>query len=382
MIKKYKQYMKPSLFQAVRNSSPDNTDVLAVPNDDNSTDEHEFDALLVAASRDSDMAISMLTEIEERGYKLVYHYRDFVPGTMVCSNILDFANTSKAMIIVLTEAFENSRWCHFEAKIGIHRIFETRGAFKMIVIIHGAISVPEYLRWLPRFKSNDPDLVEKVSRCIDERDVPKQQTPSLKAKIKSWFTSDGGQAKQPSPTKFSMNQETQTEEGPVETAEIEEIVFKPSDVKDKCDMPNNAVGSNEAVPIKNDVSDLPNNAVQSNEAKPIDENGSASNVKDENIPVTSGEAGEALLDDEEGKLNVASNAIAYYIHECDNVHIGDVIHTYFTDEEKRQMKEDLIADIRKEFGNQIVRPSNMMIPQINTDRIIYDIKVLMYSTFS
>ena len=48
------------------------------------------------------MEIEIINYLEERGFKICWHQRDFVPGTNIAENIADAIEHSRRMIIILS----------------------------------------------------------------------------------------------------------------------------------------------------------------------------------------------------------------------------------------------------------------------------------------
>ncbi|CAG2221169.1 unnamed protein product [Mytilus edulis] len=76
---------------------------------------YEFDAFIVYCDADRHWVHGeLLKRLEDLNLKICVHYRDFVPGQPITSNIENFMNKSWKIIVVMSNNFAKSEWCQWE----------------------------------------------------------------------------------------------------------------------------------------------------------------------------------------------------------------------------------------------------------------------------
>ncbi|XP_046380407.1 toll-like receptor 4 [Haliotis rufescens] len=85
-------------------------------NTDQDDQEYQYDAFVSYADTDRCLVIEgMISELEDKaGLRLCIHHRDFLPGEVIASNIVNAIQNSRKTLIVLSPAFLKSHWCDFE----------------------------------------------------------------------------------------------------------------------------------------------------------------------------------------------------------------------------------------------------------------------------
>ena len=125
--------------------------------------DYEFDAFVSYSSDDRFWVheVLMQTLEETYGFKLVIHYRDFLPGTNLHRAIDDHLAKSREFIVVVTANFLASEWCQLEME-EIYRISQDRNkniAFIILGDVPPDITNPtarllldtyNYLQWVVR----------------------------------------------------------------------------------------------------------------------------------------------------------------------------------------------------------------------------------------
>ncbi|XP_056395725.1 toll-like receptor 4 [Hyla sarda] len=80
--------------------------------------EKEYDAFVIHSSIDEEWVKEQLVPKLEEGYpcfKLCLHYRDFIPGVPITSNIVNEGiRRSRKALVILSQNFIESKWCSFE----------------------------------------------------------------------------------------------------------------------------------------------------------------------------------------------------------------------------------------------------------------------------
>uniref|UniRef100_A0A8C5UID3 Toll-like receptor 2 n=1 Tax=Malurus cyaneus samueli TaxID=2593467 RepID=A0A8C5UID3_9PASS len=95
-----------------------------------------FDAFISYSEHDADWTKEMLLEkLENDGFKICYHERDFKPGHPVLGNIFYCIENSHKVLFVLSPSFVNSCWCQYELYFAEHRVLnENLDSLIMIVL--------------------------------------------------------------------------------------------------------------------------------------------------------------------------------------------------------------------------------------------------------
>ncbi len=112
----------------------------------------EYDAFIAYSQEDIRFVKNKLLrplESKRPPYKICIHHRDFELGATISANILNAIKQSKRTIIVLSQNFINSPWCHFEFEHAHIQLLKSQ-SHKLIVI---ALSEPKTLH-------NVPELIE------------------------------------------------------------------------------------------------------------------------------------------------------------------------------------------------------------------------------
>ena len=74
----------------------------------------ELDVFVSHASEDEPWTMELIEELESRGFKALFHHRDFEAGVTKIENIIMAVGKSKRTICVLSPSFVASPWCSWE----------------------------------------------------------------------------------------------------------------------------------------------------------------------------------------------------------------------------------------------------------------------------
>ena len=119
-----------------------------------------------------DTILPALEETHDPPFKLCVHSRDFTPGMHIKDNIEDSISRSNSAIIIMSQAFLDSRWCMEEFKqVYFEHLLDP--TFKLFAIImqpeHTLTNKPSYMNGnfdFYRFHKNDPRLLQKISKNL------------------------------------------------------------------------------------------------------------------------------------------------------------------------------------------------------------------------
>ena len=97
-----------------------------------------FDAFVCCAGEDDEVARKIVRWLEYSepgrvGYKICYHARDFLPGSMILDNIQSAIEHSKRVICLMSNEFLRSGMCMFEFDVASN-LDITRKKHRLIVI--------------------------------------------------------------------------------------------------------------------------------------------------------------------------------------------------------------------------------------------------------
>ncbi|XP_035223555.1 LOW QUALITY PROTEIN: toll-like receptor 13 [Stegodyphus dumicola] len=88
---------------------------------------YNYDAFLSYNSANTPWVVTYLIpalEVQEPKFKLCVHERDFQVGSLITENILEAIETSRKVILILSESFTKSEWCMFELHMAQHKLFD------------------------------------------------------------------------------------------------------------------------------------------------------------------------------------------------------------------------------------------------------------------
>ena len=94
--------------------------------DECENEDMEFDVFLSCANDDRGFGRPLLAYMEEQGYKVCYHERDFLPGTPIFENIENAITRSKRVVCLVSNHFIKSGYCMAEFSISHNRDVQMR----------------------------------------------------------------------------------------------------------------------------------------------------------------------------------------------------------------------------------------------------------------
>ncbi|XP_078658135.1 uncharacterized protein LOC144903635 [Branchiostoma floridae x Branchiostoma belcheri] len=104
------------------------------PKDDG--DDKTYDAFISYSSRDELIVIRELAPgLEERGFKLCLHYRDFPVGACIATTIIETVEASRRTVILLSQNFVDSEWCALEFKAAHRQVLEDRRNRIVVIVL-------------------------------------------------------------------------------------------------------------------------------------------------------------------------------------------------------------------------------------------------------
>ena len=82
--------------------------------DECDNEDKEFDVFVSYATEDESWILGLVGELETRGFKVLFHMRDFEAGMTILENVTNAVAKSKRTICVLSPNFVASSWCSWE----------------------------------------------------------------------------------------------------------------------------------------------------------------------------------------------------------------------------------------------------------------------------
>lgn len=106
-------------------------------------EEFIYDAFVAYHCKDRHWVIThLLPHLEsQKKHRLCLHERDFLPGNFIVDNILNNIESSRKVIIVLSNDFARSEWCRFEATTAFNRVAKD-GVSTVLLVLLEEISSP------------------------------------------------------------------------------------------------------------------------------------------------------------------------------------------------------------------------------------------------
>ena len=93
-----------------------------------SDSEFQYDAFIIYSTKDEDwIKNTLLTTLEgKHKLKCCIHFRDFIPGAPIRSNMVDSVYKSRKTIAVVSHNFFSSNNCNNELDFALHRLLDKR----------------------------------------------------------------------------------------------------------------------------------------------------------------------------------------------------------------------------------------------------------------
>lgn len=89
-----------------------------LPNDD-----FEYDAFVVYCDDDRDWVHqTLVNKLENKGFKLCIHYRDFEVGETIADNVSNYLEKSQKVILIMSNEFTKDHWCQWEVDVVMEKL--------------------------------------------------------------------------------------------------------------------------------------------------------------------------------------------------------------------------------------------------------------------
>ncbi|XP_041359649.1 toll-like receptor 2 [Gigantopelta aegis] len=96
-----------------------------------------YDIFVVYSSEDSEWVLDRLVpKLEgDLGFRVCVHERNFVPGKLIVDNIMASIDSSKRIMVVLSNSFSQRDWCQFELNVVQGHVLEKGGDLLVVVVL-------------------------------------------------------------------------------------------------------------------------------------------------------------------------------------------------------------------------------------------------------
>ncbi|OWF41725.1 Protein toll [Mizuhopecten yessoensis] len=127
-------------------------------------DEKIWDVFISYKSADIDQTFVLrvlLPKLEELGFTVCLHFREFLPGESIANNIINAINNSRRTILILTPRYVSSEFTRLEYQVAQHEMLKRK--HKIIPVLLEDISMVN--------DTMDPNL-KLILRCVTYLEYP------------------------------------------------------------------------------------------------------------------------------------------------------------------------------------------------------------------
>nr|XP_034301997.1 toll-like receptor 4 isoform X2 [Crassostrea gigas]XP_034301998.1 toll-like receptor 4 isoform X2 [Crassostrea gigas]XP_034301999.1 toll-like receptor 4 isoform X2 [Crassostrea gigas] len=97
---------------------------------------YESDVFISYADKQRGFVVNMAKELENKGFKVRIHDRDFIPGVDIAENITIAIHNSRRIILIMTSDFLKSQWCMFELNMArMESLYSREGVNCLLLIL-------------------------------------------------------------------------------------------------------------------------------------------------------------------------------------------------------------------------------------------------------
>ena len=130
------------------------------------TGELKYDVFLSFANEDKEITENMIKiPLEERGYTVCWHHKDFIAGFSIIENMEVSIRSSKMTVVVLSEAFTDSKFCCDELELAKLKMKQTKRRCIIPVLLRNC-TLPKDLSKFTYIAIEGKDFMKKLCRDL------------------------------------------------------------------------------------------------------------------------------------------------------------------------------------------------------------------------
>lgn len=126
----------------------------------------KYDIFLSFANEDMEITETRIkVPLEERGYVVCWHHRDFIAGRPIIENMTIAVGASRMTVVVLSEAFTGSKFCIDELELAMLRTKQTKRRCIVPVLLRNC-TLPDGLENFTYISLEGRDFMKKLCRDL------------------------------------------------------------------------------------------------------------------------------------------------------------------------------------------------------------------------
>ncbi len=126
-----------------------------------------YHVFIAHARKDEDLSFDLMCHLEGRGLKCLLAERNFLPGSLICDNILNAINTSRRVLLVLSRDFLESGWCTFEVIIAMEKMNNDNNVIIVPLLVDLCDDdVPQMLKSVTYVSTREPNYLDRLAHAL------------------------------------------------------------------------------------------------------------------------------------------------------------------------------------------------------------------------
>ena len=154
--------------------------------------EYEYDAFVSYCATDYGWVSKNLPRLEEEyNLCLCFHDRDWLPGRDIVDNIVSSIENSRKTVLIVSNAFAISQWCHFELVMVQTRLLEMDRDNVVLVLLEEILDInmnprlrlqmqrQTYVEWTDYSEAGQQLFWAKLSQALSKPSPSQMNAPIL-----------------------------------------------------------------------------------------------------------------------------------------------------------------------------------------------------------